>query len=422
MRGTDQTDGALLMARCDLLARFSERPDALTRRFLTASYRQALDWVADWMREAGMETRIDAAGNLIGRYDGTDDAAPSILMGSHIDTVENAGRYDGMLGVLAAIACVARLHRDRRCLRHPVEVAVFGDEEGARFGIAMIGSRAFAGCLPPDWLDQTDADGISLRQAMVAWGLDPGKLDDARRDPASVVAYLEVHIEQGVRLEQVGLAVGRVSGTCAIRRLRITLRGESGHAGTVGMDRRRDALAGAAEIVLAIEAQSREGGCIATAGGIACRPGAANVIAAEAQLLVDLRASDDDCAEVELHRLLERAEDIARLRGLTLAYHAFYTAHAAHFPSSLGRLADRALSANGLAGGPVLVSQAGHDAAVMAGLSPSVMLFTRCRDGVSHSPAEAISSADATASINALSSLCELVDAAESSDFAEPDK
>jgi len=402
--------GRKIMERCDHLAEFSEAPDGLTRRFLTPCYRQAIDLVAKWMTDAGMQARTDAAGNLIGRYEGRSSNGSAILLGSHIDTVVDAGRYDGMLGVLSAIACVERLRDEGQHTDHPIEVIVFGDEEGARFEVAMIGSRAFAGTLPQEWLECCDEDGISLGAAYQDYGLDPAQVRSSVRDPDSLHAYLEVHIEQGTRLELAGRPVAAVSRIRAVQRARLRFVGAPGHAGTVAMADRRDALTGMAELVLAVEALARRRDCIATVGAVEAKPGAVNIIAGSAVALLDIRADSDEVLTFCVAELDAAGQAIAERRNLTFESEVFYRAEAAEFSPELVRLAQIAtgLPSSDL---PPLVSGAGHDAAVLAPVVPAEMLFVRCRNGVSHAPEEAITAEDAAEAVAALLRLIWLVDA-----------
>ena len=223
-----------IMQRCDALARHSELPGGLTRVFLSRENRAANELVLGWMREAGMQASVDAIGNVVGRYEG--QQPPCLMLGSHLDTVRDAGRYDGMLGVVSAIECVAALNERRQRLAFAIEVVGFGDEEGVRFATTMLGSRAIAGALDPAVLKTTDAAGVSIEEALRAFGLDPAGMRDVARKKGSVAAYAELHIEQGPVLEAEGLPVGVVTAINGFSRLRVTLQGEAGHAGTVPMN------------------------------------------------------------------------------------------------------------------------------------------------------------------------------------------
>ncbi|STV30186.1 N-carbamoyl-L-amino acid hydrolase [Klebsiella pneumoniae] len=280
-----------VMARADQLAALSETADALTRVYLSPEHLQANQLVGQWMQAAGMMVWQDSVGNICGRYEGQQEGAPAVLLGSHLDTVRNAGRYDGMLGVLAAIEVVQRLHQQGRRLAKAIEIVGFGDEEGTRFGITLLGSRGVTGTWPESWLSQCDADGVSVAQALVNAGLDPARIAHAARHPRDIAAYLELHIEQGPCLEQAGLALGVVEAINGARRLNCRFTGEAGHAGTVPMLHRKDALAAAAEWMVQVENLTRQrgGNLVATVGTLRCAPGAVNVIPGEVQLTLDIR-------------------------------------------------------------------------------------------------------------------------------------
>ncbi|MXG36121.1 hydantoinase/carbamoylase family amidase, partial [Escherichia coli] len=269
-----------VMARADALAAISETPDALTRVYLSAQHLQANQLVGEWMRQAGMTVWQDSVGNICGRYEGAQEGAQAVLLGSHLDTVRNAGRYDGMLGVLAAIEVVDSLHQQGLHLAQAIEIVGFGDEEGTRFGITLLGSRGITGTWPQGWLETCDAGGISVAQAMVQAGLDPARVALAARHQDDFSACLELHIEQGPCLEQEGLALGVVEAINGARRLSCRFTGEAGHAGTVPMNHRKDALAAAAEWMALIENTTRQrgGNLVATVGELRCLPGAVNVI------------------------------------------------------------------------------------------------------------------------------------------------
>lgn len=411
MVSQDISGGARAVARCDLLgiAPYSELPEGLLRAYLTPAHAAALEAVDEWMRAAGMATRIDPAGNLIGRYEGRGPHAPAMLIGSHIDSVRDAGRYDGPLGIMLGIECVDRLHRAGRRLDAAVEVIAFGDEEGSRFPMPMLTSRAVAGTLAADMLETVDATGTTLSQALAERGLDATRFADAARPAASVRAYVEAHIEQGPALEAAGLAVGTVTGIAAQRRYRITVTGRAGHAGTTAMDLRRDALAAAAEIILAVEriAQAGPADLVATVGTIAATPGAANVVPGSAVLSLDVRAGTsllrDEAADV----IVDAIEAIAARRETQVLVELTHSMEASPCDPALVELMDRALAD---AGQPArrLISGAGHDAMVMAALCPTAMLFIRCAGGVSHNPAEAVDVADAAIALDVLCRFVEL--------------
>ncbi len=387
--------GPEICARLDRLAEISAEPERLTRVFLSAEQRQASELVMDWMREAGMAARIDAIGNVIGRYEGTRAGSPALMLGSHLDTVRDAGRYDGMLGVVSAIACVDRLNCEQTRLPFAIEVVGFADEEGTRFGAALSGSRALSGTFDPAALDCRDAEGVTMRDAMVQFGLDPALIPTAARKAGQILAYVELHIEQGPILEREGLPVGCVTSISGATRLRVTLSGQAGHAGTVPMTDRRDALSGSAESILAVEqACSGTPGLVGTVGMIDARPGAANVIPGRSVFTIDMRAPDDAVRNDAVAGLVPRLEEIARRRGLSIDIERIHDSGAAPCASWLKDQIHRAIAAEGIA--PYeLPSGAGHDGMAMRAIADIGMIFVRCAGGISHNPAESISVGDA---------------------------
>lgn len=386
--------GALLMERCDALAALTEEPGRLTRTYLTPRHADANALVAEWMRAAGLTVRVDPLGNIIGRRDAEATGAPAIVIGSHLDTVRDAGRYDGMLGVVVGIAAADALQRAGRRLPFAVEVVGFGDEEGVRFGATLIGSRGMAGTLEPATLDARDRDGITLRQALSSFGLGAERWTGAARPPADIRAYLEVHIEQGPQLEARGLPVGVVTAIAGATRRIVTVTGAAGHAGTVPMDSRRDALTGAAEAVLAVEAVAREHGIVGTVGRLEAQPGAVNVIPGSVRFTIDLRAADDGARLAALADLDRRLWAIAERRDLRVSQQEIHENGATPCSPRLMDALARAVEAAGL---PVhrLMSGAGHDAMALAAVTEVAMLFVRCAGGISHNPAESITPADA---------------------------
>ncbi|MGQ7792333.1 allantoate amidohydrolase [Faunimonas sp. B44] len=391
-----------LMERLDLLAGFSDEPDALTRLYLSPAHAHAAAQVMEWMREAGMSARIDAVGNVVGRYEGRERSAPALLIGSHIDTVRQAGRYDGPLGVLVGIAAVEEVAARGIRPAAAIEVIAFGDEEGVRFPTTLSGSRALAGAFDPASLDMRDEDGVTLREALLHFGCDPSGIASLARRPEDVVGYVEVHIEQGPVLEREGLPVGVVTAIAGATRATTEVRGEPGHAGTVPMALRRDALAAAAEMVLAVEAVGKsEPDLVATVGRIAAAPGAVNVVAGRAEFTIDLRHPVDRRREAAFEEVGRRLSEIGRRRGVRAEMRL---THAAPAVPCSPWLIDALAAAVTAAGLPVrlLPSGAGHDAMALAPLCPIGMLFVRCRGGVSHNPAEAITAEDAGAALDVL--------------------
>lgn len=383
---------AEVLARADELAAISEEPQRLTRRFATPALRRAGELVAGWMEDVGMTVRRDAVGNVIGRVG---DGVPLVL-GSHIDTVPDAGRFDGPLGVLAALAVVERLGAEAP----PLEVVAFADEEGARFGTAYLGSAAYAGAFEREWLDLADADGITMADAIRDAGGDP---EAAVGAPAPRLAgYVEVHIEQGPVLEREGLPVGVVTAIAGQTRASLTLTGEAGHAGTLPMAGRRDALVAASELVLAVEriGRSREG-LVATVGVLSVVLGAPNVVPAEARLSLDVRHADDEVRAEAVAAIRAELERIAAVRSLERLWTPLQDIDAVEMTPELRERLERAIEATGH---PVrrLVSGAGHDAVALERICPVGMLFVRCAGGVSHHPSESVAEDDVAVALDVL--------------------
>jgi allantoate deiminase len=390
------------MLRLDALGAITETPGMLTRRYLTPAHVAAMEQVQAWMREVGLATRVDTLGTVIGRYEGRTAGAPALLLGSHIDTVVDAGRYDGALGVVAAIVAVGELARRCERLTNAIEVVAFGDEEGVRFPTHLLTSRALTGAISPGDLEVCDRDGIALREALRAAGGDADVYRTCERAPEEIAAYLEVHIEQGPVLQEKGLTLGAVTAISGATRMQVAVSGMAGHAGTVPMGSRRDALAAAAEMVLAVEhVASSERDVVATVGGIETRPGAPNVIPGRAEFSVDLRSPTDGLRARSLERLHEALDDIAGRRGVQAQPVIQYQTPAVTLDQRVIDAVDEAMR---LCGHPPmqLPSGAGHDAMILAKRWPAGMLFVRCKDGISHNPAESITTADADAAIRVL--------------------
>jgi allantoate deiminase len=391
-----------MLGRLDALARHSEQPDGLTRVYLSPEQRAATALVAEWMREAGMSARLDAIGNIVGRYEGERPGLPCLLLGSHLDTVRNAGKYDGMLGVVSAIECVRALNSSGKRLPFAVEVAGFADEEGVRFGVTLLGSRAIAGTFDPKALEAKDRSGTTLAEAMRAYGLDPARVGDAARRKGELLAYAELHIEQGPVLEAEGLAVGVVTAINGFSRMMVTLSGVAGHAGTVPMAMRKDALAAAAECVLAVErAGASEAELVATVGRIEALPGAINVIPGEARFSVDVRAPDDAQRARALARIEGEFSAICKRRGVSVALERLQDFGVTACAPWLMAQLERAIAAEGLRVRR-LPSGAGHDGMAIGAIADIAMLFVRCGKGISHNPAEAITAVDAEAGARVL--------------------
>ncbi|MBV9656298.1 MAG: allantoate amidohydrolase [Acetobacteraceae bacterium] len=394
--------GRRVMARLDELAIFSERPDMLTRLFLSPEHRRAADQVQTWMREAGMRAALDPAGNVAGRYEGHTEGLPALLLGSHIDTVRNAGKYDGNLGVVAAIEAVAALHHDGVHLPFAIEVIGFGDEEGVRFPVTLTGSKAVAGTFDPAALDAVDADGITMRDALIRFGCDPAAIAGVARPRDKVLGYFEVHIEQGPVLEAENLPVGVVTAINGASRVTVAVTGQAGHAGTVPMDLRRDALCAAAEMIIEAEHVGRETKeLVVTVGKLNVEPGATNVIPSGTNFTLDIRSPSDLVRRDAIARMSDRFSEVASRRRVGLTITPTYAERAMTCDPAFMMLASEAVARAGYRR-LLLPSGAGHDGLAIAALCPIGMLFVRCAGGISHNPAEAITAADASVAVDVL--------------------
>jgi allantoate deiminase len=404
-----------IIERCRALAAFSETPIGLTRTFLSPPMRDVHRLLTTWMEAAGMRVSTDAVGNLRGVYPAAVEPAPRLLLGSHVDTVPNAGAFDGPLGVVLAIALVEELRG--RALPFAIEVVAFSEEEGVRFGVPFIGSRALVGALDDELLERRDAHGISVAEAIRDYGLDLARLPEAALDPRTF-AYLEFHIEQGPVLEalsgvgllacpraggaqSIDLPLGVVTSILGQSRFTVTFRGQANHAGTTPMHLRRDALTAAARWISVVERHARSTpGLVATVGGIDALPGASNVIPGEVNASLDVRHAEDSVRRASTHALLDAARRIGARRGIAVEWQQRNDQPAtACDPCMVAALA-RAVAASGV---PVhkMPSGAGHDAMILAARVPVAMLFVRSPGGVSHHPDEAVHAGDVEAALSA---------------------
>jgi allantoate deiminase len=369
-----------LMKRCDALAAISEEPGRLTRTFASTAMQRANRLVSSWMREAGMQTREDAAFNLFGRWHSAQPGAKTFLLGSHLDTVRDAGKYDGPLGVLTAIAAVQSLRARGVKLPFHVEVVGFSDEEGVRYQTAYLGSNAFAGTLK-------SADLARIQEKQIV---------NARRRE-KFLGYAEVHIEQGPVLESKNLPVGVVTAIAGQSRLRVEFHGVAGHAGTVPMNLRHDALAGAAELVLAAE----RCGVTATVGQLEVAPGTGNVIPGQATLTLDVRHQSNARRLAAVKALHAKARSLAKRRGLKLTWSPVQENGAVSCDKKLTQVFSQCVARRGIKV-LKLPSGAGHDAVVLSRICPVAMLFVRCRGGISHNPAESVKAGDVQIAVEVL--------------------
>ncbi len=395
--------GDEIVSRVNQLAAISEMPAHLTRIFLSPEHRTAAELILTWMRDAGMRAHLDAIGNVCGRYEGEQPGLPCLMLGSHYDTVRDAGRWDGPLGLLTAISCVGDLDRRGRRLPFAIEVTGFADEEGVRFASTLLGSRAVAGTFNESMLATKDSTGISMRDALIQFGLDPDHIGAAARIRSELLAYIELHIEQGPVLEAQNLPVGVVTAIAGATRLAARLTGMAGHAGTVPMALRRDALAGAAECISKIEEVCRtdQGGLVGTVGYIHAMPGATNVIPGQVHFTMDLRAPTDTHRKRAVTDIVRQIEAIARRRHLALQVDVTHENRTVPCAPWLKAQVAAAVAAEGY---PVfeLPSGAGHDGMAMVDIADIAMLFVRCRGGISHHPDEHVELADADAGARVL--------------------
>jgi allantoate deiminase/N-carbamoyl-L-amino-acid hydrolase len=389
--------GNEILARADELARCSDSPDGLTCAYLTAAHQATARRIRDYMLAAGLSAHIDDVGNVVGRLASAQAGARTLLTGSHYDTVSNAGRYDGRLGILLPVAVAARLQREGVRLPFHLEIIGFSEEEGLRFQSTFLGSSAVAGCFDVQLLERTDRAGTSMRAAMTAAGHDPSRIPAIARRREDIAGFVEVHIEQGPVLLDAGLATGVVTGVAGSRRSLVEITGLAGHAGTVPMNLRRDAAAGAAEIVLLVEARcARDTGLVGTVGQLHVPGGAMNVIPGQCSLSIDLRSVDDTLRRQAATDIDAGIAAIAARRRLGIRQSVVLDVAAVpctpslqqQFTASIGRITGQPARA--------LPSGAGHDTMMMARLTDVGMLFVRCgNDGISHHPAESLDQADA---------------------------
>jgi allantoate deiminase len=395
-----------------MLARFSEDVGSIRRTFLSPPMRDVHRAIAEWIIPLDATSRVDAAGNLRILFAGAEANAPRLLIGSHLDTVPNAGAYDGVLGVVLAVALLSA--RDARKYPFAIDVLGFSEEEGVRFGIPFIGSRALVGTLDEQLLSCRDDRGISVREAIANFGLNPAEIEQAAIS-GDILGYIEFHIEQGPVLENAGHPLGVVEAIAGQSRMEFTFTGHANHAGTTPMNLRRDALAAAAEWISAVELQAQNAtGMVATIGAIHAKPGAVNVIAGEAQLTLDVRHQSDEIRNQAADYFIRQAEDIATRRGVHVQSKKLMDQQAVPMDSFLVHQVAEAVRRAGCE--PFrMVSGAGHDAMILAARVPSAMIFLRTPGGISHDPAETVEVDDVRKAIDCGIHLLDQL--ASSSDF-----
>ena len=386
------------------LAALSEPGPGVTRLPFTPEHRAAFDLLSERMERAGLTVTLDDAGTLIGRLEG-EPGRGTLLLGSHQDSVREGGAYDGIMGIVLPIIALEKLRKEGVTLPVSIEVLAFADEEGVRFPTALVGSRALAGTVNPAVLDMEDGEGISLRNAMIGFGLTPNRIGALQRESQDVTGFIETHIEQGPVLERENEALGVVSAICGIERHQIVLLGETGHAGTLPMEGRRDALVGAAAIVTEVNRIANTTPDLrGTVGALTIEPNVVNAVPRSARLTVEFRSPQDETRRGAGDHLHAFARRIADDMGLGLECERTYEQPAQPCSPDLSkRLVQAVKHAGGK--GLVLPSGATHDASAMADLCPVAMLFVRCRDGVSHKPEEYAAPEDLGQAIDVLAAV-----------------
>ena len=388
--------GQEVVERCRQLAAHTEEPGYITRRFLSEPMHCVHADLRTWMEQAGMSAHVDVAGNLRGYYGGATADAPKLIVGSHLDTVPHAGAFDGILGVVLGVALVKAL--DGRRLGFGIEVVGFSEEEGVRFGFPFIGSRALVGSLDDALLAKRDAHGVSVADAIRAFGLNPAAIGDARVT-GTTLGYLEFHIEQGPVLESLNIPLGVVTSIVGQSRLEVKFEGKANHAGTTPMHLRRDALAGAAEWIGVVEREAAAvPSLVATVGKIEAEPGAGNVIAGSVRMSLDVRHTKDEVRGAAVKHLLDAAQQIAGRRGLVASSALRLDQAAVAMDARMIEMLGCAVRDGGYPEHR-MHSGAGHDAMVMAERMPAVMLFLRSPGGISHHPDEAVLEVDVAAGL-----------------------
>src|SRR5580704_1485090 len=385
-----------VIARCRKIASFSEDAGGTRRTFLSPPMRDCHLEITKWLVAAGAKVTVDAAGNLRGLYAAAQPSAPRLLLGSHLDTVPNAGAFDGVLGVVIAVALLESL--EARWLPFAIEIVGFSEEEGVRFGTPFIGNRALVGRLDEELLNRRDANGISVREAIKTFGLDPSEIPLAALSD-DTLGYLEFHIEQGPLLESLGRPLAAVEAIAGQTRMEFVFVGRANHAGTTPMHLRHDAIAAAAEwIVLVERTANNHPGLVATVGQITARPGATNVIAAEARVTLDVRHKSDDIRDNAADTLVRLASEIAERRGLTLRQSLLLSQRSVAMDPFLVHQIEEAIRNTGCQPHR-MPSGAGHDAMILADKVPAAMIFLRSPGGISHDPAESVEVEDVAKAI-----------------------
>ncbi|MHA7879297.1 MAG: M20 family metallo-hydrolase [Saccharospirillum sp.] len=393
--------GNAIMALSEQAALHSEPGPGVTRVLGSAEHRTLLGELAGWMQRAGLTTELDAAGNLIGRT-AVVDQAPTLIIGSHQDTVRQGGKYDGMLGILLPLVVLQHLHETGQALPVNIELVAFSDEEGARFASTLVGSSALAGTFDPAMLEAKDAQGTTLAQALRDLGANPNHIPALARDPARVCGFLEVHIEQGPVLESLDLPVGVVTAITGIERHAVSIVGKAGHAGTTPMHLRRDALVAATQVVQAVNQLCRDtDDLVGVVGELVVTPNAVNVIPSRVDLTIELRSPRSEVRLAARDTLFKTIKQRLENQGCDWQHRLTYQQQEVQCAQAMQQKLSQAIEQAGHAS-HALFSGAGHDGLAMASLTDVGMLFVRCKDGLSHHPDEAITAADAEAAAQVL--------------------
>ncbi len=408
--GAEPELGNLVWDWCEKLARHSEQDGALTVTYLSDAHRACAQRILHWMKaDCGFdEVEIDAVGNVVGIYHGQDRSAPRLLTGSHYDTVRNGGKYDGRLGIFVAMAAVRELQRQGRRLPHGIEVVAFAEEEGQRYPATFLGSGALTGHFDPAWLDQVDAQGVPMRDAMAHAGLCIADIPRLRRDPAAYLGFVEVHIEQGPVLNGLDLPLGIVTSINGSVRYVGEVTGQASHAGTTPMDMRRDAAAAVAELVLFLERRAAQvPDLVGTVGMLEVPNGSINVVPGRCAFSLDIRATTDAVRDACAADTLAELDAICARRGVSYKLEETMRAAAAPSAPAWQQRWEQAVAALGL---PLhrMPSGAGHDAMKLHEIMPQAMLFVRgLNAGISHNPLESTSNDDAELGVLAFLNLLE---------------
>ncbi len=398
-----------VLQRIEILGQISEETDRLTRTFCSLAMRRAGNLVASWMTESGMTVSEDAIGNIVGRYPGSGDPSKTFILGSHLDTVRGAGKFDGSLGILVGLACIEHLHSQKIRLPFAVEVVAFADGDGTRYETTCLGSRVLAGTFNEQELKKVDARGVSMAEAIRSFGGNPDHIKNARRDPQQLLGYAEVHIEQGPVLEKKIQPVGVVSAVAGQTRARVRFIGQAGHVGTTPMPLRRDALVAAAQFILAVEACTRHyPGLVATVSQVEVLPGGADALPGEVVLNLDVRHQIDGARGVACARMQETAIELAQKRGLTVEWNVVQDTQSVPCSRELSNALAKAARIH-LVEATELFSGAGHDAAAMGDITPAAMLFVRCAGGITHHPDESVLPGDIEIAIAVINDFLKLL-------------